>query len=97
MVMRTWMRVVVLLALLAVSVTALVAGPFTETWIDYFTDAAMTNQVGWYHDDCASSISSSGVQGTYRRREITSCSTGATTVTCASWNGTSWQSMPCPW
>jgi hypothetical protein len=95
--MRKAMRLVVLVLLVVVAVPGTFAGPFTEVWIEYFSDAAMTNTVGWYHDDCANNIASSNTTGTYRRREITSCSTGATTVTCAYWTGSAWQSMACPW
>jgi hypothetical protein len=95
--MRRLTRLAFAVTLLLLPASITTAGPFTETWIGYYSDAAMTNQVGFYYDDCLNNISSGGVQGPYRRREITSCSTVTTSTTCAYWNGSSWQSMACPW
>jgi hypothetical protein len=94
--MRHIARIVVAIVLLALAVTAF-AGGFTEAWIWYYSDSGFTNQVGWYHDTCSNVITSGGVQGTYRVREISSCETATYSETCSYWNGSSWQPMTCPW
>jgi hypothetical protein len=94
---RTCRAVIVGFALVFSAASVTNAGPFTDVWMWYYTDSAMTNQVGCYHSGCLGGITRGGNEATYRRREISDCDFDTTTVSCAYYNGTGWQAMTCPW
>lgn len=92
--MRKKYVVAVLLLLIAATAYAGFVGPRT-----YYSDAAMTQQIGSDWINCNGTVTNQ--QGTttsgYRRFEGLFCHNANDVVLCHQWNGSSWVSMTCPW
>jgi hypothetical protein len=95
--MQVFARVIVGFTLIFSTASVTNAGTGADVWMWYYTDAAMTNQVGWYHSGCGNGITRGGDEAMYRRREISECDLSNTWASCNYWDGTGWQSMTCPW
>ena len=66
--------------------------------IEYYSDAAFTNEVGWSYCSCTNSNTSGGTQaGNYKRVTTVSCTVAEIThITCYQWDGTNWVTITCP-
>ena len=90
---------IVRITVLTLLVVALAASAYPcqpEKYIEYFSDAFIT-QVGWSWCGCQGQTAQSGQQsGAYRRITTVGCLHGQETETCYQWNGSSWVVVSCP-
>lgn len=88
-------RVASLLLLVFVAAAAYPCQP--EKTIEYYSDSAFTDLLGWSWCSCQGLTYQEGQQsGAYRRITTVGCHIGQETVTCYQWTGSYWQVITCP-
>ena len=61
----------------------------------WYADPFFQEVVGFHESGCDEYVSSGGTQSDWRAIIITNCNTGNQQVHCSSWNGSSWDDVPC--